>query len=106
MTGASMDKFELVRTPEGDKVKTDMSGTDLLRAPIYNKGIAFTPEERRRFGIEGMLPPQHNDIEPLARHRISFRTFTGAHAAYSSPPTTLGVSSRCCVIRRLSAMSN
>jgi malate dehydrogenase (oxaloacetate-decarboxylating) len=75
MTGASMDKFELVRTPEGDKVKTDMSGTDLLRAPIYNKGIAFTPEERRRFGIEGMLPPQHNDIEMQADrsyHTICF----------------------------------
>ena len=57
-----MDTFELIRTPEGDKVKVDLTGTELLRAPIYNKGVGFTPEERRRFGIEGMLPPQHNDI--------------------------------------------
>jgi malic enzyme len=58
-----MEKFELIRTREGDKVRVDLSGTELLRAPIYNKGIAFSAEERRRFGIEGMLPPQQNDIE-------------------------------------------
>jgi len=58
-----MEKFNLIRTPDGDKVKINLSGTELLRAPIYNKGVGFTPEERRRFGIEGMLPPQHNDIE-------------------------------------------
>ena len=46
-----MDKFELIRTPDGDKVKVDLSGAELLRAPIYNKGIGFTQEERRRFGI-------------------------------------------------------
>jgi malic enzyme len=58
-----MEKFELIRTPGGDQVRVNMSGTELLRAPIYNKGIGFTQEERKRFGIEGMLPPQHNDIE-------------------------------------------
>ena len=70
-----MDKFELIKTPEGDKVKVDLTGTELLRAPIYNKGIGFTAEERRRFGIEGMLPPQHNDIEMQADrtyHTICF----------------------------------
>jgi malate dehydrogenase (oxaloacetate-decarboxylating) len=70
-----MEKFELIKTPEGDKVRTDLSGSDLLRAPIYNKGIGFNAEERRRFGIEGMLPPQHNDIETQADrtyHTICF----------------------------------
>jgi malate dehydrogenase (oxaloacetate-decarboxylating) len=70
-----MEKFELIRTPEGDKVRTNLSGTDLLRSPIYNKGISFSTEERRRFGIEGMLPPQHNDIETQADrtyHTICF----------------------------------
>ena len=61
-----MEKFELIKTPEGNQVRVNLSGTDLLRAPIYNKGIGFTLEERRRFGIEGMLPPQHNDIEMQA----------------------------------------
>ncbi|HSM30288.1 MAG TPA: NAD-dependent malic enzyme [Woeseiaceae bacterium] len=58
-----MEKFNLIKTPDGDKVKVNLNGTELLRAPIYNKGVGFTAEERRRFGIEGMLPPQHNDIE-------------------------------------------
>jgi len=70
-----MEKFELMKTPDGGKVRVNLSGTDLLRAPIYNKGIGFTLEERRRFGIEGMLPPQHNDIEMQADrtyHTICF----------------------------------
>ena len=70
-----MEKFELMKTPDGGKVRVNLSGTELLRSPIYNKGIGFTPEERRRFGIEGMLPPQHNDIEMQADrtyHTICF----------------------------------
>ena len=70
-----METFELIKTPDGDQVRVNLSGTELLRAPIYNKGIGFTPEERRRFGIEGMLPPQHNDIEMQADrtyHTICF----------------------------------
>ena len=34
----------------------------MLRLPLYSKGTGFTFEERRKFGIEGMLPAQHNDI--------------------------------------------
>ena len=61
-----MEKFELIKTPDGDRVWVDLSGSELLRSPLYNKGIGFTPEERRQFGIEGMLPAQHNDIETQA----------------------------------------
>ena len=61
-----MEKFELIKTPQGDRVWVDLSGSELLRSPLYNKGIGFTPEERRQFGIEGMLPAQHNDIETQA----------------------------------------
>lgn len=58
-----MEKFRLERTPTGDRLSVNKSGPDLLRFPLYNKGTAFTLEERREFGIEGLLPSQHNDID-------------------------------------------
>ncbi len=61
-----MEKFDLVRTPAGDQLRTSKTGREMLRLPLYNKGIGFTFEERRELGIEGMLPAQHNDIETQA----------------------------------------
>ena len=61
-TGNHVEKYQLERTPNGDVVRVNKSGPDLLRFPIYNKGTGFTLEERRRLGIEGLLPAQVNDI--------------------------------------------
>ena len=58
-----MESFKLERTATGDRLRVNKSGPDLLRFPLYNKGTAFTLEERRAFGIEGLLPAQHNDID-------------------------------------------
>jgi len=41
----------------------------MLRVPLYDKGTGFTFEERRRFGIEGMLPAEHNDIATQAERQ-------------------------------------
>jgi len=57
-----VEKYQLERTSKGDVVHVNKSGPDLLRFPIYNKGTGFTLEERRRLGIEGLLPAQVNDI--------------------------------------------
>lgn len=64
-----MEKFDLIRTPAGDQLRTSKTGREMLRLPLYDKGTGFTFEERRQLGIEGMLPAQHNDIETQAERQ-------------------------------------
>lgn len=45
----------------------DQKGYAVLNNPYLNKGTAFTREERKAFGLEGLLPPQIEDIETQAR---------------------------------------
>lgn len=61
-----MEDFKLERSPAGDRLFVNRSGPELLRYLLYNKGLGFTPEERRSFGIEGLLPAEFNEIEKQA----------------------------------------
>ena len=61
-----MERFEIKKTRDGDRLRVHRSGPELLRYPLYNKGTAFTPEERRKLGIEGLLPAEYNDIDKQA----------------------------------------
>ncbi|HEV2668516.1 MAG TPA: NAD-dependent malic enzyme, partial [Blastocatellia bacterium] len=36
--------------------QTNLRGPELLDNPTLNKGTAFTPQERREYGLEGLLP--------------------------------------------------
>ena len=54
----------------------DLRGALLLSAPAWNKGTAFTDEERTRFGLHGLLPPY---IETLDEQVV--RAY-GAYQAY------------------------
>ena len=58
-----MDKFDLIRTGDGYRLRVPKKHTSVLRYPLYNKGTGFTAEERKRFQIEGLLPAEINDIE-------------------------------------------
>lgn len=37
-------------------------GKDVLNIPSFNKGSAFTPEEREEFGLVGLLPVHVNSL--------------------------------------------
>jgi malic enzyme len=62
-----VEEFELQRASDGDRLRVRKNGPDLLRYPLYNKGTAFTPEERRTLGIEALLPAEYNDIDTQAK---------------------------------------
>lgn len=64
---------------------TDKTALAILADPITNKGTAFTQEERKKLGLEGLLPPVYHTLAeqvglewmkvekeetPLAKHRF------------------------------------
>ena len=44
-------------------VKPPYGGAQLLRDPIYNKGAAFSPQERQQFNLHGLMPSTPLTIE-------------------------------------------
>lgn len=50
-----------------NKFRVALRGEDLLNNPIYNKGTAFTAQERRDFKLEGLLPNKITTIEEQCR---------------------------------------
>ncbi len=44
-------------------VHTSLRGMHLLDTPVFNKGTAFTDDERSAFGLHGLLPPQIESLE-------------------------------------------
>jgi malic enzyme len=57
------DETSEVRLGGADRIETRKRGIWLLKNPATNKGLAFTREERRRLGLEGLLPHQVQTIE-------------------------------------------
>lgn len=49
----------IVEEDEENNIKflTDGEGNDVIRAPLFNKGTAFTKEEREEFQLDGLIPP-------------------------------------------------
>jgi malate dehydrogenase (oxaloacetate-decarboxylating) len=68
-----MTSLKPADTPE-EIVEISLSGQDLLEHPLFNKGSAFTEEERRDFGLMGLLPPHVSTMdEQLSRTYGSFK---------------------------------
>ncbi len=54
--------YQLERDAEGNEtVRCPLRGRDLLQNGMFNKGTAFTHEERRAFDLVGLLPPTPAD---------------------------------------------
>ncbi|MCC6556330.1 MAG: NAD-dependent malic enzyme [Polyangiaceae bacterium] len=57
--------------PEHRSVLAPERGVRLLRDPMYNKGTAFSPEERAALGLEGLLPAASDPMEKQARRALA-----------------------------------
>ncbi|TPW06614.1 MAG: malate dehydrogenase (oxaloacetate-decarboxylating), partial [bacterium] len=67
-----MEEFKAhVDKKTGEKyLGVSLKGKRLTGSPLLNKGSAFTPEERSKLGLHGILPPHTSTIqEQLVRTR-------------------------------------
>lgn len=57
---------KLTRLSVDGPIECPLEGFQLLNSPLFNKGSAFTIEERKAFGLEGLLPPGVNTLDEQA----------------------------------------
>jgi len=63
-----MEAYRIKRGADGrERVEVRLRGSQLLAHPMYNRSTAFTPEERRALGLEGLLPDVISTMEQQAK---------------------------------------
>jgi malic enzyme len=63
-----MDAYEVDRDEQGrESVRIPLRGRGLLTHNIYNRGTAFTPDERTALGVSGLLPSGFSTMEEQVR---------------------------------------
>ena len=53
-----------------DTLEIELTGIDLLNRPLFNKGTAFSEEERDAFGLHGLLPPHVGTLAKQVERRL------------------------------------
>ncbi|MEJ2666166.1 MAG: NAD-dependent malic enzyme [Deinococcales bacterium] len=73
-----MKQYDRLTDEQGNAyLETDLPGLVLTRLPLLNKSTAFTPEERKAFGLEGLYPPHISTLdEQVQRTYANFKRFT------------------------------
>ncbi|KAG7194431.1 NAD-dependent malic enzyme, mitochondrial [Scheffersomyces spartinae] len=56
-------KPKTTRLSNEGPIECDLHGFQLLNSPVFNKGSAFSLEERKAFGLDGLLPSQVNTLD-------------------------------------------
>jgi malate dehydrogenase (oxaloacetate-decarboxylating) len=81
-----MPHFKIKKDENGEDVYVvDLSGVEILRSSILNKGSAFSLEERELFEIEGFLPPAISTLErQVARRYEGFSSMPSDMERYIS----------------------
>lgn len=61
-----------------------LSGVDLINQPLFNKGTAFSEEERDLFHLHGLLPPTIGNLDDQVRRRMKvLRSFATDFERYA-----------------------
>lgn len=66
---------KVIDESSGEEVlDVSLRGRMLLDHPLLNKGMAFTDDERRAFGLKGLLPPKVSSVEEqIARNYENYK---------------------------------
>ena len=58
------------QTVSGKTCQVSLSGYDLINSPRFNKGTAFSDEERDAFDLHGLLPPLVGSLDEQVERRL------------------------------------
>ncbi|MEZ4631308.1 MAG: hypothetical protein R2880_11460 [Deinococcales bacterium] len=72
-----MKQYEYKLDDRQAYLETDLPGLMLTRLPLLNKSTAFSLEERKAFGLTGILPPHISTLEQQrSRAYENFKNFS------------------------------